>query len=629
MPPRLEIEAAKPGAEAPISNLRSLIVARRTPALSDRVTSVTLEATLLLLALALPFESRYPVLTVGPWFEVTNLEFILGLTVLAWGLHLAQTRQRPNLRTPLTIPILLFLALALVSAVAAPSHRTEAIKFTTRLLGGTYAFFLVVATITTQTRFVRLVGAILTMSVLSAALGLAEAAGAGSAPLFDLFKAGPTRVGGQLRVSASFQYATIASMYFEMATPLMLGAAMVVRRRATRLVLLLGVALLVGVVVLTLTRAGLIALAAALMVMAAMAWFKAGIRWALAPIGATSALLVLFVALLAASNSAFVTRLRTEDEARWYGASYRAPEHLAASAGEVVTVPVWVQNTGEMTWQAAGDHAFVLSYQWLTADGRQEVAYPRLETMLPRDLAPGESAELAAAVRVVPQPGSYLLAWSMLQRDIVWFKDRGIEMAYTRVEASPAGRPKPSSSIRTVLRDETVYVKPPVRRLELWRAAIQMVRRHPLLGVGPDNFRHVFGEYSGRSEWNTRIHANNLYLEMFADLGVLGGAAFLLILALAARILVRAWWAAPAGETPHRGVSPIRAAWLLALAGSFVAFLTHGLLDYFLEFVGLYLFFWMLLGMIVSSSRWGRPEMDSPGQRKRPEPGGVTAARAG
>ncbi|MCZ7569716.1 MAG: O-antigen ligase family protein [Ardenticatenaceae bacterium] len=581
---------------APISTLQPL-------ASSDQITAVALETTLLLLAFALPFESRYPILTVGPWFEVTNLELILGLTALAWGLHAAVTRRRPNLKTPLTIPILLFLTLAIVSALAAPSHRGEALKFATRLLSGAYAFFLIVATVTTRERFGRLIAAILVAALLAAVLGLVEAQSGGMAPLLGLFKAGPTRVGGQLRVSASFQYATIASMYFEMATPLLLGAVMVAQRRALRLVLPVGVAMTIWVVILTLTRAGLVALTGTFLVMASMAWLKRPLRRVLAPIGAAFSLMVLLVALLAARNSTFVTRLQTENEAHWYGVSYRAPAQLAASADEVVTVPVQVQNTGAAAWQASGDHAFVLSYQWLSADGTRELKYPRVETVLPRDLAPGESVELAATVRVVPQPGTYLLAWGMLQRGILWFKDRGIAPAYTMVEATPARLPSQPAAIPVVPRDETVYVKPPVGRLELWRAAVEMVARHPLLGVGPDNFRHVFGEYAGQSEWDQRVHANNLYLEMFADLGLLGGVAFLLILAVTARLLLRAWRTAPA----HRF-----APWSLALAGSLAAFLVHGLLDYFLEFVALYLFFWILLGLVVSFPRWNQAPTGSP-----------------
>ncbi|HYN87658.1 MAG TPA: O-antigen ligase family protein [Ardenticatenaceae bacterium] len=563
----------------------------------DRVSAVALESTVLLLAFALPFEIIHPLLTLGPWLAITNLEIILGLAILAWLLRAAATR-RLDLRTPLTPLSLVFLVVAAVAALLAPSLRPDALKFTLRLAAGSLAFFLVLAVVTTRERFVRVIAALLGGALVSAAFGLFEAFGGASAPIFALFKAGPTRIGGEIRVSASFQYATIASMYFEMVVPLILGAAIAVRRRAAKVALLLATAALIQVVISTLTRSGMGALAATFLGMLSLAWSRPVFRQALLPVGVAAITLVALVGALAARNSTFITRLRTEDEARWYGASYDVPGRLTLTAGEVVTVPVRVENTGVAPWQATGDNPFVLSYHWLSADGQQELDYTRIETGLPRDIAPGESVELGARVDVIARPGQYLLAWGMLQREILWFKDRGVPEAYSRVEvASTEGVPPeapPEVPVLVAPRDETVYVRPPVRRIELWRTAIQMVRQRPLLGVGPDNYRHVFGEYAGQSEWDRNVHANNMYLEMFAGTGVLGGLAFVSLLLVAGLLALRGWWQAPADAF---------GLWSLALAGSLVAFLAHGLLDYFLEFTGLLLFFWMLLGLIVGFVR--------------------------
>lgn len=563
----------------------------------DRGTALAFEAALLVLAFALPFEIIHPLVRVGSWFELTNLELLVGGTAIAWAFRIVATRRRPDLRSPLTILVLAFLLIALVSAVLAPSHRFEALKFTTRFATGIYVFFLIVAAIDSRERFERLIGVILIAGLLSAALGIVEALQGGSGPLFGLFKAGPTRVGGQLRVSATFQYATIASMYFEMVVPLMLGAVLAARRRGVKLLLAAGMVLFIEVVVLTLTRSGLLALGAAFLVVAALAWLKPSQRGA--TVLALGGLLVMALLLgaTAAVNRTVITRLQTENAANWYGATYRVPERLVAEAGELITVPVEVQNTGEADWLAVGDHSYVLSYHWLTADGSQELDFPRVETELPHDVAPGESVQLEATVRVVPDGGNYLLAWGMLQREILWFSQAGIPDAYTWVEVSSSGGIQ-ATPVPAAPRDQTVYVKPPVRRLELWAAALRMIARHPLLGVGPDNFRHVFGEYAGRSEWDENVHANNMYLEMVATLGLPGGLLFFTILGLAAALLARAWRAAPPGRF---------LIWLFALAGSLTAFLVHGLLDYFLEFAGLYLFFWMLLGLIVAADRLVTP----------------------
>ena len=69
----------------------------------------------------------------------------------------------------------------------------------------------------------------------SGLLGLGEASGwPALEPVLNLFKVAPTRVGADLRVSGSFQYATIASMYFEMVAPLALVLAATATRRSLR-----------------------------------------------------------------------------------------------------------------------------------------------------------------------------------------------------------------------------------------------------------------------------------------------------------------------------------------------------------------------------------------------------------
>ena len=61
-------------------------------------------------------------------------------------------------------------------------------------------------------------------------------------------------------------------------------------------------------------------------------------------------------------------------------------------------------------------------------------------------------------------------------------------------------------------------------RLVLWRAAMRMLAAHPLLGVGPDNFRLAYGAYAGLAGADPRTHSNNMYLEVLAGGGLLGAA---------------------------------------------------------------------------------------------------------
>ncbi len=71
----------------------------------------------------------------------------------------------------------------------------------------------------------------------------------------------------------------------------------------------------------------------------------------------------------------------------------------------------------------------------------------------------------------------------------------------------------------------------------LWSAAIRMVRAHPLLGVGAGNFELQLPHYGARA--NVRTHANSLYLEAFADGGIVLGFATLLVAMVPPALLLR------------------------------------------------------------------------------------------
>ena len=106
-----------------------------------------------------------------------------------------------------------------------------------------------------------------------------------------------------------------------------------------------------------------------------------------------------------------------------------------------------------------------------------------------------------------------------------------------------------------------------------------MVKTHPF-GVGPDNYRLEYGRYLGAERWDTNIYSNNLYLELLTGSGILGLAAFVLMLAR-----VR-WSVGPA---------------TLALA----IFLIHGLVDVFLMTTPIYFAFWISLAMSARDERLG------------------------
>jgi O-antigen ligase len=138
--------------------------------------------------------------------------------------------------------------------------------------------------------------------------------------------------------------------------------------------------------------------------------------------------------------------------------------------------------------------------------------------------------------------------------------------------------------------DESSTVQPP--RTQFWGVALDMARNHPLLGVGPDNFRWLFADYSGTSEDNLGIHAHNQYLETLADTGILGLISLFWLLAALLRNALRNA-RADGADWP----------WRAALLASLSAWLAHAVLDDFERFWPTSVVFWLLAGLSLSRAR--------------------------
>jgi len=107
-------------------------------------------------------------------------------------------------------------------------------------------------------------------------------------------------------------------------------------------------------------------------------------------------------------------------------------------------------------------------------------------------------------------------------------------------------------------------------RIELWRSSLTMLREHPLLGVGPGNFRGAYrSRYILPNAWGepNQGHPHNIVLDHWTRLGLLGLAAGVVIQVGFWRGLRRAWRSG--------GKDPV----LIGLAGSMAVLLAHGLVD--------------------------------------------------
>jgi O-antigen ligase len=130
-------------------------------------------------------------------------------------------------------------------------------------------------------------------------------------------------------------------------------------------------------------------------------------------------------------------------------------------------------------------------------------------------------------------------------------------------------------------------------RPELWRAALAIAAEHPWRGVGPDNFRQVYGTYVGSTRWDARVHANSMYLELLSGAGVPGLAALLGVLGAAGVVLWRRVQRSVHEPSGVHAAAAAGMAWWLVVAG-------HGFVDAFLSFTPIYVMLAVTAGLMLS-----------------------------
>src|SRR5438105_490782 len=128
-------------------------------------------------------------------------------------------------------------------------------------------------------------------------------------------------------------------------------------------------------------------------------------------------------------------------------------------------------------------------------------------------------------------------------------------------------------------------------RLDLWLSSLEMLRDHPLLGIGLDNFAYLYQQVylrQGAAAEPNLSHPHNWLLQFWLDLGLLGLVAFVWLL----------WRFAREASTAKRS-------WLVAGAvGAMVDLLVHGLIDNSYFLVDLAFVFWLTLALVEARQMW-------------------------
>lgn len=125
-------------------------------------------------------------------------------------------------------------------------------------------------------------------------------------------------------------------------------------------------------------------------------------------------------------------------------------------------------------------------------------------------------------------------------------------------------------------------------RLETWKNSLEITQNYPLVGVGPGAFGDVYG-YFQDEPWLYSLNAHSYLLQVMAESGIpalfLSGA----LLFIATRALL----------SKKYKKTPAQYAVCISLLGIFL----HSLIDYDFSTVSLLVFFWLLTGAALGSSR--------------------------
>ena len=548
----------------------------------------------LLLAAVLPFELERPLLPLGP-LVLTNVEVLLA-AILALALVAGPAADGPRLPRLWLVLGLWFMGAALLAAALTPESRANALKATLRTAQGLLLVVALLRLAPTGRRGRALAAALSLGATVAVLLGLAEHVAGYDFPWLAAVRPMPTYAGPFLRLSGPFDYANQAAIYFEATLPLTFALTLEAARAGRRGLAVAGAAavlLQIQATLFTFSRAGFVTLL--LVCTGVAAWLllarnrRLGRAWA-----GLAALVAIVIAANWLLSPSFRLRLASDVDSEWYRAAVIAPTELTLSAAETRPLAITLTNSGALTWQDGGSKPFVLAARWQTADGGE--LSPPSQWKLPGPIAPGESVTLSVPLRAPDRGGEYHLIWDMLHAGVNWFDARGD--AETSTQVTVVDDASGTDALPAVVTAPLVFDAPLPSRRVLWAIATQLIAGHPLTGIGLDNYRLTYGRYLSddplpETNLDRTVHSNNWYLETMVSVGIVGAAPFLLWLAtLLWAILAR---------LRRPDVAPLQ----IATGAGLLAYVVHGLLDYFLLFNATALLFWMLaaLWLLFNSTR--------------------------
>lgn len=112
------------------------------------------------------------------------------------------------------------------------------------------------------------------------------------------------------------------------------------------------------------------------------------------------------------------------------------PSPATLARGATVQFPGRVRNASRAVWRFKGGARVALAYHWLRPDGTR-VEWDGLRSLLPHDVAPGETVDVTFEIEAPRAAGTYVLEFDAVREQVAWFSDRGAATVRRTVEVGP------------------------------------------------------------------------------------------------------------------------------------------------------------------------------------------------
>lgn len=550
------------------------------------------------------FEVKTPVFSLGP-LSFTTSKIAAGIFIILSLVYATTNLSWYRSRRVLDLAVLLFIASNFVSVLAA-EDKPSAFKFSLRMVSAALVYLAVSRLPARSRAHLWIAGCVAVTLAIVTVIGLLE----NFIPfiqwteILEPLQEGVTTFGTfyNVRIAATQPFPTVLSMFLELALPLALAfgfwlAEREADRRRRRWIEAAMVALLAAVMlvqVVTFTRTALVSTPVSFLAGAGLAYvFGYGRRiWGYLLLGL--GLLVMTVGLLTLFSNKMATRLDVAEQERHYGVEYKllsiSPD---ISLGQSGTANIHIRNTGSINWEPTGNDEVLMGYRWLMYPDMQEYnldSDARLTVpSVPISVPPGGEADMQISFTNPRENGKYVLVFDLVKVHVSWFSSAGpppliVPLEFIDGKALPLAISENADSFKA---GEPVLVTP--SRSQLWRAGLKTWEANPILGVGPDQFRDRYTSYIPELPRDERVRTHNIFLEAMANTGLVGLAVmvFLLVRTITVQFqLVR-----------NRSQAVDARLVSLALLMASIAYVVHGVLDYFLWQTGVSFLVFFYLGL--------------------------------